>query len=109
MIEPVLLQACSRPFFDYLANGELFNAINCPYAIGGLGITGVGMMVVLTGFVGLYNWSESWTVPLVWLAIVVPSMGATLLPGAVLRRVAGLLTLAVAGLMIGLYWWFGRS
>jgi len=109
-MDPVLLQAtCSRPFWQYIANGQLFEALNCPYAIGGLGITGVGMLVVLTGFVGLKNWSESWTMPLVWLAIVAPAMGATLLPGALLRRIAGLLTLAFALVMIGLYWWWGRS
>jgi hypothetical protein len=100
---------CSRPFWDLMADGQLFDWLACPYAIGGLGLTGVGMFVWAGGFIGLYNWSESWQVPLTWTAIITPAMAAVLLPGSLLRRIAGLLTLVVAGLLIGIYFWWGRS
>jgi hypothetical protein len=103
MMGVALAAVCQRPFWDYLADGQLFKWLHCPYSIGGLGLTGVGFLVFLTGFVGLKNWSESWTLPLTWTAIVVPAMGAALLPGSVLRRLAGILTVAFAMLMIGLY------
>jgi len=101
--------SCSRPFFEMLARGDLLKWVTCPYAIDGLTVTGVGMMIVITGFVGLKNWSESWTVPMVWVAIVSPAMAAALLPGVLLRRIAGLVTVAVAFIIIGVYWWWGRS
>lgn len=101
---------CSRPFYDYIANGDVWNWLGCPYAIDGLGFVGIGMFIVVGGFIGLNNWSESWALPLTWLAIITPALAAgLLLPGALLRRIAGILTLAVAMLLIGLYWWWGRS
>lgn len=101
---------CSRPFYEIIADGRLFDWLACPYAIDGLGLTGVGMFVIAGGFIGLKNWSESWVVPITWLGIITPAMAAAyLLPGALLRRVAGLLTLAVAMLIIGIYYWWGRS
>lgn len=103
--------SCSRPFYEILTgSGDLFTWVTCPYAIGGLGMTGVGMFVLITGFVGLKNWSESWTLPLTWLAIIAPAMAAAfLLPGVLVRQIAGVITLAVVGVFIGLYWWWGRS
>lgn len=100
---------CSRPFWDLIANGNLFDWMMCPYTIGGLGLTGFGVFVVALPFVGLKNWSESWRVPMVWLAIAVPSMSSLLLPGSVLRRIAGAITVAFAMLIIGIYWWWGRG
>lgn len=93
-----------------MVDGRTFDWLACPYTIEGLGLTGLGMFVLAGGFIGLKNWSESWTVPITWLAIISPFMAAAfLLPGALLRRIAGLLTLAVAMLIIGIYWWWGRS
>jgi len=101
---------CERPFYEILGDGgNIFEWLGCPYAIGGLEFTGVGMFIIVIGFVGLKNQSESWTVPMTWLAIMTPVLAATLLPGVLLRRIAGVLTLAVAGILIGLYWWFGRA
>ena len=105
---------CSRPFYDLLANATtnpdaLFNWVFCPYTITGLGLTGVGLIILATGFVGLKNWTESWTLPLTWLALVAPAMATALLPGNLLRQIAGAITLAVAMLFIGLWWWWGRS
>lgn len=99
---------CSRPFYDLLP--DVFNWLGCPYTIDGLGLTGLGMFVLVAGFVGVWNQSESWEAPLTWLAIVAPAMAAGfLLPGSIVLRVAGAVTVAVAMLMIGLYWWFGRA
>lgn len=100
---------CSRPFYEHIADGRLWDWLACPYTIDGLGLTGLGMFLITTGFVGLKNWSESWTVPITWLAIVTPAMAATLLPGSLLRRIAGLLTLAVVMIFVGVYYWWGRS
>lgn len=100
---------CSRPFFDYLADGHWFEWMACPYTIEGLGMAGLGVFVIGIPFVGLKNWSESWTMPLVWLALAVPTISAALLPGVLIRRIAGLLTAAAALLVIGLYWWWGRG
>jgi len=99
---------CSRPLYDLWP--DLFNWLICGYAIGGLGLTGVGAFVVGMGFIGLYNWSESWEVPVVWLATVVPAMAAGfLIPGSLQRRIAGVITVGAAMLLIGIYWWWGRS
>jgi len=107
---PLQTGECSRPFYDLIADGQLWDWIGCPYAIEGLGFVGIGMFIMAYGFVGLNNWSEGWTLPITWLAIVTPVMAAGfLLPGGLLRRIAGVLTLAVAMLIIGLYWWWGRS
>jgi hypothetical protein len=112
-MKPIPLQSweynCSRPFYEIMADGDLFQWLPCPYSISGLGITGVGAFMLLYGFVGLKNWSESWTLPMTWLAIMTPAMAAVLLPGALLRRIAGLITVAVVLLFVGLYWWWGRA
>jgi len=100
---------CSRPFYEVLADGRIFQWLPCPYSIDGLGLTGVGAFVILTGFVGLKNWSESWRLPMTWVAIVTPAMASVLLPGALLRQIAGLITVAVVLIFIGLYWWWGRA
>lgn len=101
---------CSRPFYQLLSGGHLFDWLACPYAIGGLGLGGVGMFVLAAGFVGLMNWSEGFAIPVTWLAIVGPPMAAAfLLPGGLARLVAGIVTVGVVGLFIGLYWWFGRA
>lgn len=102
---------CSRPFYELLADtvntpSLIFDWVLCPYTITGLGLTGVGLIIIATGFVGLKNWSESYVLPLAWLALVAPVMATALLPGGVLQRVAGVITVAVAMLLIGLwYWW----
>lgn len=106
---------CSRPFYQLLleaASGDLtalFNWPLCPYTITGLGLTGVGMIVLATGFVGLKNWSEGWTLPMTWLALIGPTMAAAMLPGNIIRRMTGFIVLAVAMCVIGAWWWWGRS
>lgn len=100
---------CGRPFWEILADGRLFDWMMCPYTITGLSLTGLGVFIIGMPFIALKNWSESWTVPMTWLAIAVPSMSLALLPGTVLRRIAGVLTLMFALLFIGLYYWWGRG
>jgi len=93
-----------------VTDAGIFDWLACNYTIEGLGLSGLGLFVLATGFVGLKNWSESWEVPLTWLAIVTPAMAAGfLLPGALVRRIAGVLTIVVAMLIIGIYYWWGRS
>ena len=106
--------ACSRPFYDLLARAvhdpnALWDWVFCPYVMTALGWTGVGLIILATGFVGLKNWTESWVVPMVWTVMVAPVLATTLLPGAVLRRIAGLVTIAVAMLFIGFWYWWSRS
>lgn len=107
--------SCSRPFYQLLAEAAsgnpdaLFDWVFCPYTITGLGLAGVGLIVLLTGFVGLKNWSESWTLPLTWLALVAPVLAVSMLPGNIIRQIAGVVTIALAMVGIGLYYWWGRS
>jgi len=103
------MSTCSRPIYELLGNGDWFGWLQCAYTIDLLSAGGIGLFLVGIPFVGLKNWSESWTMPLVWLAIAVPMLSTALLPGVVVRRIAGLLTAGVALLVIGLYWWWGRS
>lgn len=105
---------CSRPFYELLSGAVnnpslIWDWAFCPYAITGLGMTGVGVLILATGFVGIKNWSESWTLPLTWLALVAPVLAVGMLPGLVSRRIAGLLTVAFSMLFIGIWWWWGRS
>lgn len=115
MLEPLQSSySCSEPYYSQLSdaingNGALWDWALCPYTATGLGLTGVGLIILATGFVGLRNWSESWTLPLTWLALVAPVLAVALLPGAIVTRIAGIVTLAVAGLLVGLYFWWARG
>lgn len=105
---------CSRPFYELLAEtvshpDRIFDWVFCPYTIGGLGLTGVGLIVLATGFIGIKNWSESFVLPIAWLALVGPVLAVVMLPGNVLRRLAAAATLGFVLMFIGLYWWWGRS
>lgn len=106
--------SCSRPFYELLSEAvtnadALFDWVFCPYTITGLGLAGVGVFVLGTGFVGLKNWSESWILPMTWLALVAPVLAVAMLPGNVLRQIAGIVTIAVALVFIGWWFWSGRS
>lgn len=106
--------SCSRPFYDVLVSAvsnpaNLWDWAFCPYTITGLGLTGVGLFVLATGFVGLKNWTEGWTLPLTWLALVGPTLAFAMLPGGVIRQVAGVLTIAAAMAVVGIWYWWGRA
>jgi hypothetical protein len=70
-----------------------------------VGAAGFGTFVLFAGALGLYNWTETFKVPAVWLVIVTPLV-AFLLPVPVVMRLVGLVTTALAMLFVGLwvYW-----
>jgi len=68
-------------------------------------VSGFALFVLFSGSLGLYNWTETFKVPAVWLVIMTPLVAASL-PVPVLWRLVGLVTTAVAMLFVGLwvYW-----
>lgn len=107
------MATCDRPFWELWSNSvsdpdALFLAPFCPYSID-LGIVVVGTIVLLIGFIGLLNWSESWVVPGTWLAIVAPIVAVAALPGGLVRLIGGIVTLFAAMLFIGLWFWWTRA
>lgn len=107
------MATCDRPFWELWANSisdpdALFLAPFCPYSID-IGIVMVGTFVMLIGFVGLLNQSESWIPPATWVAIVSPIVAGAALPGGVIRLIGGLVTFAAASLFIGLWFWWNRA
>jgi hypothetical protein len=92
------------------AEDELFNQ-NYPewiaesYGASGLGVAGFAALVLFGGALGLFNWTESFKPPVVWLALMTPIVSAAL-PVPVVMRVAGIITTGVALLFLGLwsYW-----
>jgi len=78
------------------------------YAASGIGVAGVALFVMFIPAVGLFNWSESFKVPAVWLALTTPLLAASL-PVPVVWRLIGIITTALAGLFIGLWVWFNRQ
>lgn len=107
------MASCSRPFWDLLAQSvseptAIWTWLFCPYTIN-TSMAVVGAIILMMGFVGLYNWSESWTLPLTWLALVAPVVAAAALPGGLIRQIAGILTVAFAMLLIGIWYWWGRG
>lgn len=108
-----VLYSCSRPFWDRLSQAvndpsALFDWLFCPYSIE-IGLVAVGTIVLMTGFIGFRNWSEGWTLPLTWLALVAPLVAMTALPGGLIRLIAGALTFGVLALWVGIYYWWGRA
>lgn len=108
-----LLYACSRPFWERLSAATsdpaaLFDWVFCPYAIE-VGLPVVGTMLMAIGFVGMFHWSESWRLPVTWLAIVAPIVAATALPAGLIRLIGGIVTFGVLLFFIGIYYWWGRS
>lgn len=104
---------CTRPFWEILADAPsdpnaLWNWVFAPYCAD-IGVAAVGGIMFVMGFVGLYNWTESWTMPLVWTSLVAPLVAVTALPGGLIRLIGGVVTLAVAMLFLGVWWWYGRA
>lgn len=107
------MATCDRPLWELAANAvsdpdALFLWPFCAYSID-LGIAVVGAILVLSVFVGLLNWSESWITPMTWLAIATPMVAAAALPGGLIRLIGGLVTFAVAMLFIGGWYWWSRA
>ena len=68
---------------------------------------GFSLFVLFAGAVGLMNWTETLKAPAVWLTIMAPLVAATL-PVAVVWRILGIVTTAVALLFLALYAYWGR-
>ena len=98
MIGPLAADGSAR-----LYEGEYLRWIVEIYAEAGVTVPGFGLFVLFGGAMGLWNWTERKGPPLVWLALMTPTVAIGLLPAAVLRRIAGALTLMAAFVLIGLY------
>jgi len=87
-------------------NGQWLQWVVEAFAVG-VTSPGFALFVLFGGAIGLMNWSESFKQPAVWLVIMTPLVAATL-PVAVVWRILGLVTTALATLFIGLYVYWGR-
>lgn len=92
---------------EALLNEEFLEWVGEAFGAGGLGVGGVALFVVFTGAIGLYNWTETFKVPAVWLVLVSPLI-ATALPVPVVWRIMGIVTTALAMLIIGLWVYWNR-
>lgn len=75
----------------------------------GVGVTvpGFSLFVLFAGAIGIMNWTETLKAPAVWVTIMAPTVAATL-PVAVVWRIVGVATTALALLFLGLYVYWGR-
>jgi hypothetical protein len=107
------MATCDRPVWELAANAvsdpdALFLWPFCAYSID-IGLAVVGALLTLAVFVALLNWSESWVTPATWLALAAPMVAAAALPGVVIRIIGGLVTFAVASILIGAWYWWSRA
>ena len=77
------------------------------YGASGFGVAGFTLLVLFAGALGLFNWTESFKVPAVWLGITTPLVAAAL-PVPVVWRLIGIMTIAVAMLFVGLWFYWRR-
>lgn len=97
-------EAATEEFLD----GNFPEWIGEAYGASGLGVSGTMLFIVFTVAVGLLNWSESFRVPAVWLALTTPLVAATL-PVPIVWRLIGIITTAVAMLFVGLWVYWQRT
>ncbi|MFY4815919.1 hypothetical protein ACOJIV_25010 [Haloarcula sp. AONF1] len=76
------------------------------YAVG-IGVPGFSLFVLFGGALAMMNWTETLKAPAVWLTVMSPLVASTL-PVAVVWRILGLVTTALALLFLGLYRYWGR-
>jgi hypothetical protein len=95
------------PARDAFFNQEWLQWIGEAYGASGFGAAGTALMFMVAGAIGLFNWTESFKVPAVWLALTTPLLAAAL-PAPVVWRLLGVLTAAVAMLFIGLFIYWRR-
>lgn len=88
-----------------LFNEEWLRWIAEAYGASGIGIPGFVLFVMFGGAVGLFNWTETFKVPAVWLVLMTPLV-ASALPVPIVWRLVGIITTALAMLFVGLwvYW-----
>ena len=93
---------------DALLDQRWLDWLTMSYGESGLGVSGVALFVLVAGAVGLFNWTESFRVPAVWLALMGPLV-ALALPVPVRLRLVGLVTVAVAMLFVALWIYWSRT
>lgn len=101
-----------RPFYeiliDAITNGEApFDWVTAVFASSGIGTTGFGFFLILTISVGLKNWSESFTIPMVWLVLMTSALVA-MVPAPVADRLFGLIVAGIAFALIGILYYARR-
>lgn len=94
--------------YEALNNHEFPRWVAESYGASGLGVAGAALFVIFIPAVGLFNWSESFKVPAVWLSLTTPLLAAAL-PVPVVWRLIGIITTAVAALFLGIWVWFNRQ
>jgi len=98
----------SEPAREALVDGDFPLWIAEAFGASGLGVAGVALFVQFMGALGLFNWSESFKVPAIWLTLTTPTIAAVL-PVPVVWRIMGIVTTAVAFLFIGLWLYWART
>jgi len=92
---------------DALLNGEFLSWVAEAWGAGPVGVATFGVFVLALPALGLFNWTESFRVPAIWLILMTPLV-ATFLPVPVVLRLAGIVTTALAALFIGLWLYWRR-
>lgn len=87
---------------DALTDGNFLEWIAHAYGDSGIGVSGFALFVLFMGALGLFNWTESFKVPAVWLALMAPLV-AVALPVPAVMRLMGIVTVAVAMLFVGMW------
>jgi hypothetical protein len=103
-MQPVLL-LIGESAKEALFNQDFPRWVAEAFGASGIGVSGFALFVMFGGALGLFNWTESFKVPAVWVVLMAPVVGSTL-PVPVIWRLAGLITTALAMLFVGLwvYW-----
>lgn len=97
-----------QPAREELIDGNFPEWMGEAYGASGLGVSGFALFVLFIGAIGLFNWTESFKVPAVWLALMTPIM-AVVLPVPVIMRLTGIITVAVAMLFLGMWMYWQRT
>jgi len=92
---------------ETLYGGDIPGWVAETYGASGLGVSGFALFVLFAGALGLYNWTETFRVPAIWLTLTTPLI-AVLLPVPVLWRLVGIITTALAMLFVGLWLYWRR-
>lgn len=93
---------------EALLEGDFPKWLAEAYGASGLGVAGFTLFVLFAGALGLFNWTESFKVPAVWLAIMTPVV-AVALPVPTVMRLMGIVTLGVAMLFVALWAFWSRT
>lgn len=90
-----------------LVDGNFPEWVAEAFGASGMGVSGFVLFVLFTGAIGLFNWSEGMTVPAVWVVVMTPVVSA-FLPVPIVWRLVGMITVAVAFLFVGLWFYWQR-